>query len=111
MLRSLSLFSTTIILFAVALIAVTTVRTWNLGKARFGRFVADAAAPRISAIPALRRLASADADERSRAGQVLMIGTGVTITAIALALAWIASYVPVSTYLFLFLLGSGLLLL
>lgn len=111
MLRSLALFSTTIIIVAVALIAVTSVRTWSLGKTRFGRFVAGAAAPRISAIPVLRRLASKDASERSRARQVLMIGTGVAITLIALALDWIANYVPVSTYLFLLLLGSGPLLL
>jgi len=42
MLRSLALFSTTIIIAAVALIAVTTVRTWNLGKTRFARSVAGA---------------------------------------------------------------------
>jgi hypothetical protein len=111
MLRSLALFSTTIIVVAVALIAVTAVRTWGLGKTRFVRRIAGAAAPRVSVIPALRRLASEDAAERSRAVQVLMIGVGVAITVIALALAWIAKYVPVSTYLFLFLLGSGPILL
>jgi hypothetical protein len=106
MLRSLALFSTTIIIAAVALIAVTTVRTWNLSKTRLARSVAGA-----TAIPALRRLASTDAADQSRVRRVLMIGTGVAITAIALALAWIANYVPVSTYLFLLLLGSGPLLL
>jgi hypothetical protein len=111
MLRSLALFSTAIIVVAVALIAVTAVRTWGLGKTKFVRFVAGAAAPRISVIPVLRHLSSKDAAERSRAAQVLMIGAGVAITIIALALAWIANYVPVSTYLFLFLLGSGPLLL
>lgn len=111
MLRSLALFSVTIVVVAVALIVVSAIRTWGLGKTRFARHVAGAAATRVRAIPVLRRLASADSTEQSQAGRVLMIGTGVAITAIALALAWISNYVQVSTYLTLFLLGSGPLLL
>jgi hypothetical protein len=111
MLRSLALFSTTIIVVVVALIAATAVRTWGLGKTKFVRSVVGAAATKLSAIPALRDLDSANIAKRSLAGRVLMIGTGAAVTAIALALVWIADYVQVSTYLFLFLLGSGPLLL
>jgi hypothetical protein len=42
---------------------------------------------------------------------VLVIWTGAAVTLTALALYWIANYVPISTYLFLFLLGGGVLLL
>jgi hypothetical protein len=111
MLRSLDLFSTAIIFVAVALIAITVIRAWGLGKTRFGRRAADVAATRMSAVPAFRRLASGDAAERSRGRQVLLIGTGAALTLTALALYWIANYVQISTYLFLLLLGGGLLLL
>jgi hypothetical protein len=111
MLRSLDLFSTAIIFVAVAIIAAATIRTWGLGKTRFARQAEHEAATRMSALPALRRLASTDAAERSRARQVLLIGTGAAVTLTALALAWIANYVHISTYLFLFLLGGGVLLL
>ena len=111
MLRSLDLFSTTIVLAAVVIIAAATIRTWGLGKTRFARLAADTAATRLSALPAFRHLASTDAAERSQARKVLLIGTGAAVTVIALALYWIANYVQISTYLFLFLLGSGVLLL
>ena len=111
MLRSLALFSVTIVVVAVALIAISVVRTWGLGKTRFARRVAGTVATRVTAIPALRRLVSADSTERSQAGRILMIGTGAAITAIALVLAWISNYVQVSTYLFLFLIGSGPLMM
>jgi hypothetical protein len=111
MLRSLDLFSPAIIVVAVAIIAVTSVRAWRLDKTRFGRRAAAVAATRISAVPAFGRLVSADADGQARARQVLLIGTGAAVTLIALVLAWIASYVQISTYLFLLLLGGGPLLL
>ena len=111
MLRSLDLFSTTIVLVAVAIIAATAIRAWGLGKTRFARLVVGAVASRMSALPAFRQLASADAAERSRGRQVLLIGTGAAVTLTALALYWIANYVHISTYLFLFLLGGGVLLL
>jgi hypothetical protein len=111
MLRSLDLFSTAIIFVAVAIIAAATIRTWGLGKTRFARLAADTAATRMSAVPAFRHLASTDAAERSRAHKVLVIWTGAAVTLTALALYWIANYVPISTYLFLFLLGGGVLLL
>jgi len=109
MLRSLSLFSTTIILAAVALIVVTTVRAWGLGKTSVARRVAQLT--QRSPIPGLWRLASTGAAEQTRGAQVLMVGAGVAITITALALAWIAHHVQVNTYLFLLLLGSGPLLL
>lgn len=111
MLRSLSLFSTTIVIVIVIVVAVSVVRTWDLGSMRFARPMAGVAATGMSAIPVLRRLASADAAERSRAAQVLMIGAGAVLTAAALGLAWMARHVQVSTYGFLLLLGIGPLLL
>ena len=111
MLRSLDLFSTAIIFVAVAIIAAATVRTWGLGKTRFARLAADTTATRMSAVPVFRHLASADAAGQSRAGKVLVIGTGAAVTLTALALYWLANYVAISTYLVLFLLGGGLLLL
>jgi hypothetical protein len=108
MLRSLDLFSTTIVIVAVAIIAAATIRTWGLGEMRFARL---AAATRLSAVPVFRRLASADAAEQSRARQVLLIGTGAVVTLTALVLYRIANYVHIGTYLFLYLLGGGVLLL
>jgi hypothetical protein len=110
-LRSLDLFSPTIIIVAVALIAAAAVRSWGLGKTKLARLAAGAAATRMSAIPAFRGLVSTDAAERSRARQVMLIGTGAAVTLAALALYWIANYADVSTYLFLWLLGAGVLLL
>jgi hypothetical protein len=110
-LRSLDLFSTTIIIVAVAFIAAAAARSWDLGKTKLARWAAGAAATRMSAIPAFRGLVSTDAAERSRARQVVLIGTGAAVTLAALALYWIASYVAVSTYMFLWLLGGGVLLL
>jgi hypothetical protein len=111
MLRSLDLFSTTIIIVAVVITAAAAVRAWDLGDTELARRAAGAAAARMSAIPAFGKLASANAVQRSRARQVLLIGTGAVATLTALALYRIASYVPISTYLFLFLLGGGVLLL
>lgn len=111
MLRSLDLFSTAIIVVAVVITAVAASRSWDLGKTKVIRRAAGAAAVRMSAVPAFRELISPDAAKRSQARHVLLIGTGAAITLIALALYWIANYVPISTYLFLFLLGAGVLLL
>lgn len=105
------LFSTTIVIVIVIVVAVTAIRTWDLGGMRFARPAAGVAATGMAAIPALRRLASADAAERSRAAQVLMIGAGAVLTVAALGMAWMARHVQVSTYGFLLLLGIGPLLL
>ena len=109
-LRSLDLFSPAIIIVAVAFVAAAAARSWNLGETKFAGWAAGAAT-RMSAVPVFRGLVSADAAERSRARQVMLIGTGAAVTLAALALYWIASYVAVSTYLFLWLLGGGVLLL
>jgi len=111
MLRSLSLFSTTIVMVIVIVVAVTAVRTWSLGGVRLARPVAGVAATGVSAIPALRRLASADAADRSRVGRVLTTGAGAVLTVAALAMAWMAGHVQVSTYGFLLVLAAGPLLL
>jgi hypothetical protein len=111
MLRSLDLFSTTIIIVAVLFTAAAAIRAWDLGETEFARRAARAAAARMSAIPALRELASADAARRALARKVLLIGTGAVVTVAALALYWIANYVAISAYLFLLLLGGGVLLL
>jgi hypothetical protein len=110
-LRSLNLFSPTIIIVAVVFIAAAAVRSWGLGEKKFARLGGRAAATRMSAIPAFRGLVSTDAAERSRAHKVMLIGTGAAVTLVALALYWIANYAAVSTYLFLWLLGGGVLLL
>jgi hypothetical protein len=131
MLRSLDLFSIAIIVVAVVIIFAATFRAGDLGgqqrhqrggnadpggapgKKKFARRAADAAATRLSAVPAFRELVSEDAAKRSRARRrVLVMGTGAAVTLTALALNyWIAKHVHISTYLFLFLLGGGVLLL
>ncbi len=83
----------------------------GLGNTKFLRLAAGAVAAPISAVPAMRRLASAEAAERSRARQVLLIGTGAALMLTALVLYRIANHVHISTYLFLGLLGGGVLLL
>jgi len=109
MLRSLALFSPTLIFVAVVIIAVTTIRVWGLNTAKFRRFSA-AAMTRVSAAPGLRHLAFPDGTGQSRAGRVLLISIGAAVTVTALALYRISHYVQVSTYLFLLLLGGGLLM-
>lgn len=111
MLRSLDLFSPDLAIAVVVVIAVTTVRAWGLGRTTFARGVAGKATARISAVPVLRRLVPAGEAAQPHAGRVLLIGTGAAITVIALILAWAASYIPISTYLILALLGGGPLLL
>jgi hypothetical protein len=111
MLRSLNLFSTAIIIVAVVITAAGAIRAWDLGKTKFAQRAADTVETRMSAIPAFRELAAPDAAKRSQARKVVLIGTGAVVTVSALALYWIANYVAISTYLFLFLLGSGVLLL
>ena len=111
MLRSLALFSPTIIVVAVVLIAVTAVRAWGLGQTRFVRLAVGAVTARTSAVPAFRRLVSTDAAKKPPAGRVLLIGAGAVVTVTAVVLDWMANHVQISTYLLLFLLGSGPLLL
>jgi hypothetical protein len=111
MLQSLHLFSITIIIAAVVFTAAAAVRSWGLGKTESTRLATGPAATRMSAIPGLRGLVSADAAERSRARQVILIGTGAVVTLAAFAFYWTANYVAASTYLFLLLLGGGVLLL
>lgn len=115
MLRSLNLFSPAIIIVVGAIIAVTSVRTWSPHVAISAR-LAVRAATREQAVPAFwqtasGRQASLDAAEWSRARKVLTIGTGAAVTLTALAMYKIADYVHINTYLFLSMLGSGVLLL
>lgn len=115
MLRSLVLFSPAIIVVAGAIITVTSVRTWSLHVAGSVRSLARAAS-RNPAVPspwqtAFGWLASLDAAEWSRTRKVLTLGTGAAVTLTALAMYKIADYVHISTYLFLSMLGGGVLLL
>ena len=109
MLRSLSLFSTALIFVAVAIIAATTIHAWGLNTTKLNSLAA-AAMTRLPTVPGLRHLASPDAAGQSRADRVLLARIGAAVTVTALALYWIANYVQVNTYLFLLLLGGGLLL-
>jgi len=111
MLRSLSLFSPDLAIAAVVVVAITTVRTWGLGRTTFARHVIGQAEARISAIPALHRLVPADDAQRRLFGRRLLIGAGAAITITALILAWAANQVTINTYLILALLGGGPLLL
>jgi len=111
MLRSLSLFSPDLVVAAVVVVAVTAVRAWGLGRTTFARHVEGKVTARISALPVLRRLVSAGNAEQPHSGRVLLISTGAAITVTALIMAWAASYILISTYLVLALLGGGPLLL
>jgi len=109
MLRSLSLFSTALIFVAVAIIATSTIHAWGLNTTKL-RGLAAAVMTRVSAVPGLRHLATPGTAGQSRAGRVLLTWVGAAVTVTALAMYWIANYVQVSSYLFLLLLASGLLL-
>jgi hypothetical protein len=125
MLRSLSLFSPDLVIVAVVIVAVAAFRTWGLGRPKFTRVAVYKAAVqmsqatariskdtiRISTVPVLRWLVLADDLQQPHPGQLLLIGIGAAMTVVALILAWAASYMPISTYLILALLGSGPLLL
>jgi len=130
-LRSLSLFSPAIVLAAVVLIAIMSVRVW-------GGPVAITASARAPIARAFRRLPWArpasghgDADRppvpstelsqgEHRAGQPTsqspaarsrLASAGAVLVIIALALYWTAMHVQISTFLLLALLGAGPLLL
>lgn len=131
-LRSLSLFSPDIVLAAVVLIAIMSVRTWGGPTAIIAAFarapVARACRRRLRARLAVGR---GDADRppvssiersdgkdqagqltsRSRAARPRLAGTGAVLVIIALALYWTAMHVQISTLLLLTLLGAGPLLL
>jgi len=131
-LRSLSLFSPNIVLAAVVLIAIMSVRTWG------GPSAVIAASARAPVIRAVRRLpwersasGRGDADRstvlpadrsdgthqagqltsRSRAAGSRLAAAGAVLVIIALALYWTALHVRISTFLLLALLGAGPLLL
>jgi hypothetical protein len=132
-LRSLSLFSPDIVLAAVVLIAIMSVRAWG------GPGAIIAAFARTPVVRACRRLLWArftadrgDADrppviaaelgdkDRDQAGQLTsrpsaarsrLAAAGAVLVIIALALYWTALNVRISTFLLLALLGAGPLLL
>jgi hypothetical protein len=111
MLRSLSLFSPSVVIVAVGVVVVTTIRAWGLGQTRFARLVADNATTRMSAIPVLRLLVPAGDAKQAHTGRLLLISIGAVVTVFALVLAWTASHLHISTYVLLALLGGGPLLL
>lgn len=131
-LRSLSLFSPDIVLAAVVLIAIMSVRAWG------GPTTIIAAFARLPVVRACRRLLWAtfsadrgDADRppvlpaelsrgehqarqptsRSSAARSRLAAAGAVLVIIALALYWTALHVRISTFLLLALLGAGPLLL
>jgi hypothetical protein len=130
-LRSLSLFSPDIVVAAVALIAIMSVRAWG------GPSAVITAIARAPVIVACRRLlpacsmadrgtgdgppvaARSPTARKQWAGQltkqararVFLAGTGVVLTLIALALYWSAAHIRISTFLVLALLGAGPVLL
>lgn len=130
-LHSLALFSPTLIVVAVLVIAAIAVRPWEAAAAWTGKrarelapSAASQAANPASPGPAGRlkaRAASllrsawgrlpADEDTRRAAARRLVIGAGLAVTAIALLLKWAAGYIPVNTYLVLVLLAAGPLML
>jgi hypothetical protein len=107
-LRSLSLFSPVIILAAVAFIAVTAARAWDMDLAKYAAY-ADKVMARVgSRFP---QLASSAAARQLRTSRGVLIAAGMAITLTALVLAWLAGHMSISTYLLLGLLGSGPLIL
>jgi hypothetical protein len=111
MLRSLTLFSPDLVIAAVVVIAVIAVRAYGLGHTTFARRVEGKARAGMSVIPILRKLVPASNAKQTQLGRQLLIGTGAAITVIALILIWASSYISISTYLILALLGGGPLLL
>jgi hypothetical protein len=111
-LRSLSLFSPSLVFAAALLIAVTAVRAWGLDMTKFVTVVGHRVAPHVPGAARLRRLASASGHQ-PRTGRAMLIGTGAAMTATAAVLAWIATagYFHPSTYLVPILLGGGLLIM
>jgi hypothetical protein len=128
-LRSLNLFSPDIVIVAVLLIAVLSIRPWG------GPGVVIAAIARAPVIGACRRLLSASSASRGaadrpsvvlseptareyqaglwtdRTTRTLLAGAGAVLIIIALALYWSATHIRISTFLVLALLGAGPLLL
>jgi hypothetical protein len=111
MLRSLSLFSSDLVLVAVVIAVGAVVRTWGLGRTAFAQEVTGKVTTRLSAVPALRPIVPARGFGHRHPGRMLLIGTGAAVTAVALSLAWAASYAYINRYLVLALLGIGPLLL
>jgi hypothetical protein len=104
MLRGLDLFSPAIVIFAVAFIAVTAARTWDLDLARLTTRMGKVMDRILYGHP---RLASSGALRRLRTGRGAMIAAGLAVTVTGLALAWLAVYVSIPTYPVLILLGAG----
>jgi hypothetical protein len=111
MLRSLSLFSPDVVIVAAVIAAVTAVRTWGLDHTPFAQALAGKITEWAATVPVLRRLLRADRTAGHSPGRLLLAGAGAAITVGALILAWAASYLPISTYLILALLGGGPLML
>jgi hypothetical protein len=111
MLRSLSLFSSDLVLVAAVIAAGAAVRTWGLGRTTFAQEVTSKVTTRLSAVSALRPIVPVRGFRQPRPGRMLLISTGAGVTVVALSLAWAASYVYIDTYLVLALLGIGPLLL
>jgi hypothetical protein len=111
MLRSLSLFSPSVVIVAVGVVALTAIRAWGVGQTRFARLVAHSATTRMSAVPVLKLLVPAGETKQAHTGRLLLISIGAVATVVTLVLALNASHLQISTYVLLALLGGGPLLL
>jgi hypothetical protein len=111
MLRSLSLFSPGVVVVAVVVVALAVARTWDPSLTRLEQLVEHTTKAQLSEVPVLRGVFAAGDAGRQHAGRLLLTGAGAAATITALVLAWLASYVPVSTYLLLCLFAGGPLLL
>ena len=108
LLRSLTLFSPVVVLFAVLFVAVTSARAWDFDWAMLWAHASKYLMQllKIDSWPKTPR-----AIRRMRDPQRLMAWTGVFVTVAGLALAGVAERASVSTYLVLALICSGPLLL
>jgi hypothetical protein len=112
-LRSLSLFSTSLVFAAALLIVVTAVRTWGLDTTKTATIINHQLAAHLPGAARLRRPTPATGSAEARIGRIVQIGTGAAMTVTAAVLAWIdtAGYFDPSTYLVLILLGGGLFIM
>jgi len=109
-LRSLSLFSPAIVIAAVAFIALTAARAWDLDL-DLTRFTARASKALDHVLGRHSGLSSRAPVRELRTARGLMIAAGMTITLTGLVLAGLARDASISTYMLLSLLGAGPLLL
>lgn len=110
MLLSLTLFRPTILITAVFLIIVMTVRTWKLEWTK-SKKPTDKYVTHLWTGVTVRRLISNYDAIRRRDGHRALIVVGIAVTVAALLLTWIDNYVQINTYLLLGMYVNGPLLM